>query len=193
MLLKNISCQLNLCSIIVHTDNNTLIPSLGFPGSSVVKNLPARQDIWFRSLGQEDPLEKGMAARSSILAWEIPWTESLVGYTLGGRKESNDWHRLAQTYIPSLGLFPFQPPQLNCTSDPLLPCLKPFQGFLVPAEYNSVLYYRNYGSDGNGSTCSAGDLGSIPGLKRSPGEGNGNPFQESCLENSVDKGAWWAI
>ena len=90
MLLKNISCQLNLCSIIVHTDNNTLIPSLGFPGSSVVKNLPARQDIWVRSLGQEDPLEKGVATRSSILAWEIPWTESLVGYTLGGRKESND-------------------------------------------------------------------------------------------------------
>ena len=36
------------------------------------------------------------------------------------------------------------------------------------------------------------DLGSIPGLERSPGEGFGNPLQYSCLENSLDRGAWWA-
>ena len=42
------------------------------------------------------------------------------------------------------------------------------------------------------SACNAGDLGSIPGLGRSPGEGNGNPLQYSCLENPVDGGAWWA-
>ena len=36
------------------------------------------------------------------------------------------------------------------------------------------------------------DAGSIPGLGRSPGEGNGNPFQDSCLENLMDRGAWWA-
>ena len=42
------------------------------------------------------------------------------------------------------------------------------------------------------SACNAGDLGSIPGLGRSPGEGNGNPLQYSCLENPMDKGAWWA-
>ena len=40
--------------------------------------------------------------------------------------------------------------------------------------------------------CSAGDLGSIPGSGRSPGEGNGNPLQYSCLENPTDRGAWWA-
>ena len=40
-----------------------------------VKNLPAMQEIWARFLGQEDPLEKGMAAHSSVLAWEIPWIE----------------------------------------------------------------------------------------------------------------------
>ena len=40
-----------------------------------VKNLPAVQDTWARSLGQEDPLEKGLAIHSSILAWRIPWTE----------------------------------------------------------------------------------------------------------------------
>jgi len=45
----------------------------------VVKNLPAMQGIWVLSLGQEDPLEKGMATQSSILAWRIPWTEKPGG------------------------------------------------------------------------------------------------------------------
>ena len=45
------------------------------------------------------------------------------------------------------------------------------------------------GSVGKESACNAGDLGSIPGLGRSPGEGNGNPLQCSCLENSIDRGA----
>ena len=40
--------------------------------------------------------------------------------------------------------------------------------------------------------ANAGDMGSIPGLGRSPGEGNGNPLQYSCLENPMDRGAWWA-
>ena len=48
------------------------------------------------------------------------------------------------------------------------------------------------GSEGKASACNVGDLGSIPGLGRSPGEGNGNPLQYSCLENPTDRGAWWA-
>ena len=48
------------------------------------------------------------------------------------------------------------------------------------------------GSDGKESACNSGDPGSIPGLGRSPGEGNGNPLQHSCLENSMDRGAWRA-
>ena len=48
------------------------------------------------------------------------------------------------------------------------------------------------GSEVKASACNAGDLGSIPGLGRSPGEGNGNPLQYSCLENPMDGGAWWA-
>ena len=43
--------------------------------AQTVKNLPAMQKAWVRSLGQEDPLEKGIATPSSILAWRIPWTE----------------------------------------------------------------------------------------------------------------------
>ena len=54
----------------------------------MVKNLPAMQETWVRSLGWEDPLEKGMATHSSILAWRIPWTEerSLAGYSPLGLK-----------------------------------------------------------------------------------------------------------
>ena len=44
---------------------------------------------------------------------------------------------------------------------------------------------------GKKSACNAGDSGSIPGLGRYPGEGSGNPLQYSCLENSMDRGAWW--
>ena len=50
---------------------------MGFLGGSdgMVKNLTAVWETWIRSLGQEDPLEKGMATHSGILAWKIPWTE----------------------------------------------------------------------------------------------------------------------
>ena len=48
------------------------------------------------------------------------------------------------------------------------------------------------GSDGKESACSAGDLGSIPGMGRALGEVNDRPLQDSCLENPMDRGAWWA-
>ena len=48
------------------------------------------------------------------------------------------------------------------------------------------------GSDSKVSAYSAGDLGSIPGSGKSSGEGNGSPLQYSCLENPMDRGAWWA-
>ena len=57
---------------------------------------------------------------------------------------------------------------------------------------NSPLYRFPGGSDGKASACDAGDSGSIPGLGRSPGEGNDNPLQYSCLENPMDGEAWWA-
>ena len=61
------------------TLNNTyIILTMGFPSGSVVKTLPAMQEMQktqVRSLGQKDPLEEGMASHSNILAWKIPWTE----------------------------------------------------------------------------------------------------------------------
>ena len=47
--------------------------------TQTVKNLPAMQETWIRSLGQKDPLEKGMTTHSTILAWKIPWTEEPGG------------------------------------------------------------------------------------------------------------------
>ena len=58
--------------------------------------------------------------------------------------------------------------------------------------FGNKMYFLFGGSDGKESACSAGDLGSIPGLGRSPGGGHGNPLQYSCLENPMDRGAWQA-
>ena len=54
-------------------------PEKHHPGDSMVKNLPVLQEMQIQSLGQEDPLEKEIATHSSILAWEIPWTEEPGG------------------------------------------------------------------------------------------------------------------
>ena len=64
----------------------------------MVKNLPAMQEIWVPSLGGKDPLEKGMATHSSILAWEIPWTEEPGGLqSMGHELEIEN-----TTYHPSI-------------------------------------------------------------------------------------------
>jgi len=55
--------------------------------AQMAKNLPAMRESWVQSLGQEDPLEEGMATHSSILAWRIPWQRSLAHYSPRGRKE----------------------------------------------------------------------------------------------------------
>ena len=71
-----------LCAVLLRCRFSSVVQSarMGFPGSSqMVKNLPAMQETWVRTLGQEDPLEKGMATHSSVLAWEIPWTEEPGG------------------------------------------------------------------------------------------------------------------
>ena len=59
-------------------------------------------------------------------------------------------------------------------------------------KHQEWLIVGKYGSDSKESTCIAGDLGSIPELRRSPGGGHGNPLQHSRLENPMDRGAWRA-
>ena len=74
-------------------------------GGLVVKNLPAIQETWFRSLDLEDPLEKGMVTHSSILAWRIPWTEEPGGLqSMGSQRVRHDW---ALTHTLFLNLFYF--------------------------------------------------------------------------------------
>ena len=60
--------------------------------------------------------------------------------------------------------------------------------YTIHDHYNGLPWWLS----GKESACNAGDAGSVPGLGGSPGEGNGNPLQYSCLENSMDKGAWGA-
>ena len=89
----------NLCWVPLGKKNH-LAESHWFKGVStpwwlrveMVKNLPTMQEIWVRSLGQEDPLEKGMATHSGILAWRIPWTEEPGGLQpMGSQRGRHDW------------------------------------------------------------------------------------------------------
>ena len=70
----------------------------------MVKNLPAVRETWLGSLGREDPLEKAMAAATSILAWRIPWTEEPGGlHSVGSQRVGHD--RATLTFFHSRGYF----------------------------------------------------------------------------------------
>ena len=71
----------------------------------MVKNMPAMQETQNGSLDWEDPLEKGMATRSSILTWRIPWTEEPGGLHLWGHKESDMTEQLTLSTLMLLTLF----------------------------------------------------------------------------------------
>ena len=77
---------------------------LGFPGAQMVNNLPAMQETQLRSLGWKDPLEKGMATHSSILAWRIPWTEEPGNYSPWAHKEMDTTERLSLSLDSERGL-----------------------------------------------------------------------------------------
>ena len=64
---------------------------MGFPGGSVVKNLPVIREMWVQSLGREDPVEVEMATHSSIIAWEISWSGEPRGlYSVGSQRVEHD-------------------------------------------------------------------------------------------------------
>ena len=118
------------------------------------------QKTQVRSLGWADLLEKGMATHSSILGVSIKckWKEIFVKHLDSG------WHKA----------------ELDLCSSCYCYCC-----------YQSLLFMDNgfpSGSDGKESACSARDPGSISGSGRLPGEGNGNPLQQPCLENPMDRG-----
>ena len=70
-------------------------------GAQMVKTLPAMQETWVQSLGQEDPLEKGMATHPSIIVWRITWTEKpgRLGQSIGSRRVRNDWATNTFIYV----------------------------------------------------------------------------------------------
>ena len=82
-----------------------IVVILGFPGGSVVKNLPAMQETRVQSLGQEDPLEKEMTIHSSILAWEIPWTEEPGGLqSMGSQSQTRLSDYTAAAAVGAVGI-----------------------------------------------------------------------------------------
>ena len=73
----------------------------------MVKNLPAMQETWVQSLGQEDPLKKGMATHSSVLAWRIPWIEEPGRLQSMGHKELDTTKQLTLSLSFTLFIFTF--------------------------------------------------------------------------------------
>ena len=77
-----------------------MMPARASLVAQMVKNLPAMRETWVQSLGWEDPLEKGMAAHSIVLAWRIPWTEeSGALQSMGSKRVGHHWASNAQTQI----------------------------------------------------------------------------------------------
>ena len=116
-----------------------------------------------------------MVTHSSVLAWRIPWTEEPGGLQAHGVAKSRT--RLSDFH------FTFPRGQSLTVIDALL--------LVIRMMISSVNGFPG-GSVGKESACNVGDLGLIPGLGRAPGKGNSNPLQCSCLENSMDRGAWVA-
>ena len=77
------------CLLNSHSSFKTQLKD--FPRGAVVKNLPAMQEMWVWSMGQEDPPEREMATHSSILAWRIPWTEEPGRLQSMGLQKSQTW------------------------------------------------------------------------------------------------------
>ena len=93
-----IQCYSNYCLYMYNLSNKWIYhayvfvyDNVGLPSGSEVKYLPTMQETWVRSLGWEDPLEKGMANHASILAWEIPWTEEPGGLQSMGLQKGQIW------------------------------------------------------------------------------------------------------
>ena len=101
---------------------------MGFPGGSVVKSLPAVQEMWVQSLSGEDFLEKETAVHSSILAWEIQWTEEPGGLVCGATRVGHD----LATELPLL---------LGCAYIHMHPCIY----FVAVCIYVYIkIFYQNF-------------------------------------------------
>ena len=141
----------------------TLSKGIGSDGASLVaqmvKNLPEMQETQVWSLGQEDPLEKGMATHSSILAWRVPWTEEPGGLQpVGSQRVRHNWATNNFTFI---GSYIFQVVKWQKINSEQLKKKKRKNLWATGSSSNSLIRH----------------------LERSPGGGHSNPQQYSCLEN----------
>ena len=145
-----------------------------------------------------------MAPHSRTLAWKIPWTEE------PGRLQSMGSLRVRHDWVTSLSLLSFMHWRRKWQPTPVfLPGESQGQGSLVGChlwgrtqsdtteatqqqQQQQVVIGLPWQISGKESACNAGGLGSIPGLGRSPGGGHGTLLQYSCLENPMDRRAWWA-
>ena len=119
-------------------------------------------------------LEKEMATHPNILAWRIPGTEQPGGLpSVGLHRVGHDWSNAAA----------------DLSAECWIGIVKRDTVFFPNLNFSGLPWWLS----NKQFTCNAGDACSIPGSWRSPGEGNGNLLQYSCLENSMDRGAWQAI
>ena len=139
--------------------------------------------------------EKAMAPHSSTLAWRIPWMVE------PGRLQSMGSLRVRHYWATSLSLFTFMHWRRKWQSTwgawwaAVCGVAQSRTRLKQPSSSSrssKVVMGFPGSSDGKESACNVGDLRSMPGLGRPPGEGNGNPLQYSCLQKSMDRGAWRA-
>ena len=101
----------------------------------MVKNLPAIQETWVRSLGWKDPLKKGMATRSSSLAWKIPWMDEPGRLqSMGSQRVGHNWETNTFTFFIIFWLFPSD--FVEC------PSLEIFQERLISVKYTVISQER---------------------------------------------------
>ena len=147
-------------------------------------------DTWIGKI----PWKRTWQPTPVFLPRESRGQRSLVGYSPWGRTESTGLKRLSSSSSSSRQE---EPRRKRLEFPPVTKIANKIQDFLhgrVTVIHCLPLHNKGLpgGSDSKDSSCKEGDLGSIPGSGRSPGEGNGNPLQYSCLENPMDRGAWWA-
>ena len=137
-----------------------------------------------------------MAPHSSTFAWRIPWTEepgkAAVHGVMKSRTQLSDFtftfhfHALEKEMATHSSVLAWRIPGRG------EPVGLPSMGWHRAGHYCSDLTTATTMLHGKESACNAGNTGSIPGLGKCLGEGNGYPIQYSCLGNPMDRGAWWA-
>ena len=158
----------------------------------MVKNLPAKQEMWAQFLGRENPLEEETATHSNILAWETPWTESDKIKQLNNNNPiSNSLDQKVHIFLWAASVVATESAFSTRVkvSDHSLTYNLLLIGEVGPCQRKQILnqedppvrpfLYFPGGSDGKASAYNVGDPGSVPESGRS-GEGNGNPLQYFC-------------